>query len=137
MKISNLRKHKSRILVWMLSVYKTGYSFVDAYRNKTKDIVLPVISPTSTGFINFNYYDNLGAIENKGVEFDLNYRIINNIKKGIVWTIMVNGIHNEDRIISISNYLETVNNANDVQGGSDKTTTTLCNWSITDRNLGC
>ena len=54
----------------------------DAYRNTTKNIVLPVASPTSTGLLNFNYYDNLGAIESKGVEFNLNYRVINNTKKG-------------------------------------------------------
>jgi TonB-linked SusC/RagA family outer membrane protein len=86
---------------------------VDAYRNKTSDIVLPVSSPASTGFLNFNYYDNLGAIESKGVEFNANYRIINDSRKGIVWSVIVNGIHNEDRVKSISNYLEVLTHAND------------------------
>ncbi|MES2773056.1 MAG: SusC/RagA family TonB-linked outer membrane protein [Bacteroidota bacterium] len=86
---------------------------VDAYRNKTNGIVLPVVSPASTGFINFTYYDNLGAIENKGIEFDLNYAIIKNAKKGIVWNIRLNGIHNEDRIIATSEWLDKVNKAND------------------------
>jgi TonB-linked SusC/RagA family outer membrane protein len=86
---------------------------VDAYRNKTSDIVLPVISPSSTGFINLTYYDNLGAIENKGIEFDLNYTIIKNVKKGIIWNIRLNGIHNEDRITATSDYLDQVNKAND------------------------
>jgi TonB-linked SusC/RagA family outer membrane protein len=82
---------------------------VNAYRNKTTGIVLPITSPTSTGFLNFNYYDNLGAIENKGVEFGLNYRIINNKRKGIVWSAMVNGNHNEDRVLSTSNYVDSLN----------------------------
>jgi TonB-linked SusC/RagA family outer membrane protein len=86
---------------------------VDAYRNQTKDIVLPVTSPASTGFQNFNYYDNLGAIESKGVEFTLNYRIISNTRKGIVWSAMVNGIHHKDRIQSVSNYLEAHTTASD------------------------
>lgn len=86
---------------------------VDAYRNTTENIVLPVVSPASTGYLNFNYYDNLGAIESKGVEFNVNYRIINNTSKGIVWSVMVNGIHNEDRIKSISNYVESHTVAND------------------------
>ncbi|HET9277387.1 MAG TPA: TonB-dependent receptor plug domain-containing protein, partial [Flavitalea sp.] len=77
----------------------------DVYRNTTDNIVLPVTSPASTGFLNFNYYDNLGAIESKGVEFNVNYRIINKTSKGIVWSAMVNGIHNEDRIKSVSNYV--------------------------------
>src|SRR5678816_3657361 len=68
---------------------------VDAYSNRTIDLVLPVVSPSSTGFTNFTYYDNLGAIENKGIELDLNYTIIKNVKKGIVWNIRLNGIRND------------------------------------------
>lgn len=86
---------------------------VEAYRNTTKDIVLPVVSPASTGLLNFNYYDNLGTVESKGIEFNLNYRIVNNTAKRILWTVMVNGIHNDDRIKSVSNYVETVTAAND------------------------
>src|SRR5215203_722746 len=89
---------------------------VNAYRNKTTGIVLPITSPTSTGFLNFNYYDNLGAIENKGLEFGLNYRIINNAQKRIVWSVMINGIHNEDRILSTSNYVDSLNTANNSSG---------------------
>jgi TonB-linked SusC/RagA family outer membrane protein len=82
---------------------------VDVFSNKTSDIVLPFVSPAYTGFQNFSYYDNLGAIENKGVEFDLGYRIINNIKKGIIWSVSVNGIHTQDRITAVSNYIDSLN----------------------------
>ncbi|MDH7463107.1 SusC/RagA family TonB-linked outer membrane protein [Chitinophagaceae bacterium 26-R-25] len=82
---------------------------IDAYKNKSSDLILPVSSPASTGFLNFSYYDNLGAIESKGLEFALNYRVINNIKKGITWSVSLNGIHNENRITSISNYVEALN----------------------------
>jgi hypothetical protein len=85
---------------------------LDAYTNKTTDLVLPIVSPASTGFKNFSYYDNLGGIENKGIEFDLNYNIIRDTKKGIAWNIRVNGIHNEDRITASSAYLDTMNIAN-------------------------
>ena len=71
------------------------------------------VSPSSTGFVNFTYYDNLGAIENKGIELDLNYTIIKNVKKGITWNIRLNGIRNEDRITATSEYLDKLNNAND------------------------
>jgi TonB-linked SusC/RagA family outer membrane protein len=85
----------------------------DVYRNKTTDIVLPVPSPAYTGFQNYFYYDNLGAIENKGVEFDLNYAVIRNIKKGITWTVRFNAIHNDDKVVSISDYINNLNNRND------------------------
>lgn len=86
---------------------------VDAYRNNTKNIVLPVVSPSSTGFLNFNYYDNLGAIESKGVEFDLNYSIINNSKKAINWSVHITGVHNRDRITAVSDHINKVNGSND------------------------
>ena len=85
----------------------------DIYRNKTTGIVLPIVSPSSTGFSSFSYYDNLGAIENKGFELDLNYSIIRNVKKGIYWSIRLNGIHNEDRILTTSEYIDVFNAAND------------------------
>lgn len=88
---------------------------VDVYKNNTNDIVLPVVSPASSGFQNFVYYDNLGAIENKGLEFDLNYNIIRDNAKGITWTVRLNGIYNRDRIVSTSQYLEEkLNPGNDV-----------------------
>ncbi|HKH61272.1 MAG TPA: hypothetical protein VKA49_10605, partial [Flavitalea sp.] len=93
----------------------------DVYRNRTDNIVLPVISPASTGFLHFNYYDNLGAIENRGVELDVNYTIIQNTAKGISWSVRVNGIHNKDRIISTSAYLDSLNKFNDAVG-ADQTT---------------
>ncbi|HEX6181281.1 MAG TPA: SusC/RagA family TonB-linked outer membrane protein [Chitinophagaceae bacterium] len=87
---------------------------VEAYRNRSKNLVLPVKSPASSGFQSFSYYDNLGEIENKGWEFDLNYIIIRNLNKGITWSLRVNGIHNTDRIISTSSYLDELNRQNDL-----------------------
>ena len=86
---------------------------LDVYHNKTTGIVLPISSPASTGFTNFTYYDNLGGVENMGVEFDLNYGIIRNIKKGIVWNVRLNGMHNKDRIVTTSSYIDQLNSAND------------------------
>ena len=98
-----------------LTVFLKNHLFItaDAFRNRTENIVLPVSSPTSTGFLNFSYYDNLGAIESKGMEFSLNYRIINNTAKRIVWSAMVNGIHSEDHIKSVSNYLQALTTTGD------------------------
>ena len=87
---------------------------VEAYRNRSKDLVLPVASPSSSGFQDFSYYDNLGEIENKGWEFDVNYIIIKNLNKGITWSVRANGIHNTDRIISTSSYTDELNRQNDL-----------------------
>jgi TonB-linked SusC/RagA family outer membrane protein len=86
---------------------------VNAYRNKTTNLVLPVTSPAYTGFLNYNYYDNGAGIESKGLEFDLGLQIIRNTKKRILWSVRVNGIHNQDRITAVTDYLQTGNNVND------------------------
>jgi TonB-linked SusC/RagA family outer membrane protein len=86
---------------------------VDAYRNKTAGLVLPIVSPSYTGFSSFSYYDNLGAIENKGIEFDLNYSIIRNVKKGLAWSVRLNALHNTDRVVTTSEYIDVVNDDND------------------------
>jgi hypothetical protein len=63
--------------------------------------------------VNYNYYDNGGGMENKGVEFDLGLQIIRNTRKKIFWSIKVNGIHNEDRVTAVTDYLQAMNNTGD------------------------
>ena len=87
---------------------------VEAYRNQSNDLVLPIKSPASSGFQDFSYYDNLGAIEHKGWEFDVNYIVIRNLNKGITVSVRANGIHNTDRIVATSSYLDEVNRQNDL-----------------------
>ncbi|MBO9204707.1 MULTISPECIES: SusC/RagA family TonB-linked outer membrane protein [Niastella] len=86
---------------------------VNAYRNTTTNLVLPVASPAYTGFQDFNYYDNGAAIENKGLEFDLNVHVIRDLRKKILWSVRVNGIHNENRVTALNDYLQTVTVNND------------------------
>jgi TonB-linked SusC/RagA family outer membrane protein len=83
---------------------------VDGYIENSKNLVLPVSTPASAGFNQYSYYDNLGGIENKGIEFSLNYSIIKN--KNIYWSVSVNGTHNTNRITAISSYINTVNSNN-------------------------
>jgi len=85
----------------------------DAFYQQSKNLVLPIVSPTSTGLFNYSYYDNLGAIESRGVEFAVNAVLLQNKKKGITWNVMLNGIHTQDKIKTTSGYLDAINNAND------------------------
>jgi TonB-linked SusC/RagA family outer membrane protein len=85
----------------------------DAYDQKSTNLVLPIVSPASTGFLNFSYYDNLGGIESKGLEFGVTYNIIRNTKKQIYWAVTVNGIHNQDKVTSISDYVAKLNSLSD------------------------
>lgn len=87
---------------------------VEAYRHNSTGLILPLYSPAYTGFQDFSYYDNLGAINNKGIEFSMNYYIIRNTRKSLYWNVSFNGLHNEEHIAATSEYLDRVNNANDV-----------------------
>ena len=85
----------------------------EAYRYSTTNIVLPIASPSYSGFQNFKYYDDIGGIDNKGVEFALNYQIIKDVKRQINWSISVNGIHNLTNVTATSSYLDQLNATND------------------------
>ena len=52
---------------------------VDVYRNKTKDMILIVTPERATGFD--SYLSNAGSMQNIGVDFSLNTRIVNNTFK--------------------------------------------------------
>ncbi len=90
-----------------LSLRLEGYSY------NTTDIVLPIASPSYSGFQNFKYYDDIGGIENKGIEFALTYNIIRDINKQINWSVTLNGIHNKSKITATSSYLDQLNSLND------------------------
>jgi TonB-linked SusC/RagA family outer membrane protein len=86
---------------------------VEAFKQNTDQLVLPLVSPASSGFLNFSYYDNLGALETKGVEFAVNYVVLRNKKKTVLWNVMLNGIHSRDKIKTTSAYIDAVNKMND------------------------
>ncbi len=77
----------------------------DVYNKRTKDLITDVSIPSSSGFT--KYTDNIGEIENKGVEMELNLRVFS--KKD--WDIVLFGniAHNKNRILKISESLKEYN----------------------------
>ena len=71
-----------------------GYTY---YRNKIEDLLLEVAVAGSTGFS--RKYTNAGAMENKGMEFDLNYTVIR--KDDLEWNIMANWSRNENKVTNL------------------------------------
>lgn len=85
------------------------------YLKKTKNLLSSVTLPTSVGFT--DYKENLGSMENKGLELAL---------RGFVyrtndWNISVfaNLAHNKNRIVSISNALSSYNEKADEEQAAD------------------
>lgn len=82
------------------------------YNKNTTDVILQLSIPTSTGFGSF--YDNVGAIVNRGVEFTL--KTINIRNKNMQWSTNFNIAKNYNEITSIGVYTEDA-----VSGGTNDT----------------
>lgn len=75
------------------------------YDKKTKDMITSVTLPSSSGFT--SYMDNIGKVQNKGLELDLRCNVLRSDKYDL--TIFGNMSHNENRILEISEALKTYN----------------------------
>ena len=73
---------------------------VDAYKRKVKDLLLNAPLPYANGIPNASGYENVGSLQNKGLEVTL---ITNNvITKNFVWNSNFNMAFNQNEIISLA-----------------------------------
>ena len=70
---------------------------VDLYTKKTENLLQMVKLPASSGFT--ERLMNLGDIENKGIEFELNAPLI--AKRKVSWNVNVNGGLNRNKLLSL------------------------------------
>jgi TonB-linked SusC/RagA family outer membrane protein len=85
---------------------------LDVYDKRTTDVFMQLTVPPSTGFQ--NYWGNVGAITNRGVEFSITSRNIVGAK--FTWTTTLNIARNKNEITSIGPYSEDA-----VSGGTNDT----------------
>lgn len=71
---------------------------VSFYRNESRDQILPISIPSSTGYNTFT--TNAGLITNTGFEFILNGTVIRN--RNFEWTSTLNFSHNESLVHSLA-----------------------------------
>lgn len=83
----------------------------DYYDSRTRDALIAMSIPTSTGFT--SYMENLGNIQNRGVEATLNYRFWH--KGQSYMTLNGSLAHNVNKITKISDALSTFNREQDAQ----------------------
>ncbi|GHT15114.1 SusC/RagA family TonB-linked outer membrane protein [Bacteroidia bacterium] len=76
-----------------------------AYNKNTTDMITSITIPASSGFT--TYMDNLGQVNNRGVEFELR----SNVLQRQDWNLSVFGTlaHNKNKIVKISEALKTYN----------------------------
>ncbi len=81
---------------------------VNAYHNKTKGMLSTLSIPSSVGVT--TVYQNLGDMLNTGIEFDIMGVLYSNKDWRVQMT--VNGSHNRNKILSISDNLKKTNDTN-------------------------
>jgi TonB-linked SusC/RagA family outer membrane protein len=69
---------------------------VDVYKKHTSDLLLTVNTPATTGYT--SYLDNLGTMENKGIEISLTSINFNGLFK---WSTTVNAAYNKNKVLNI------------------------------------
>lgn len=72
-----------------------GYTY---YQNEIVDLLLQVSAAGSTGFS--QRYTNAGKMENKGMELDLNYNVLN--RKDFSWNVFANWSRNLNRVTDLA-----------------------------------
>ncbi len=76
------------------SKLSAGFTY---YQNKIADLLLNVSTAGSTGFT--QKYTNVGTMENKGIEIDLNYKLLD--RKDLSWNVFANWSRNVNRVTDL------------------------------------
>ncbi|RKE46731.1 TonB-dependent receptor [Sphingobacterium detergens] len=79
------------------------------FHQSSKNLILPALSASTSGFQDFSYYTNAGKMESKGVEFNLLGRIVDNPKTAFQFDIMLNAFHGTDKITASDPYIQKLN----------------------------
>lgn len=89
------------------------------YNEVTQNALTTVSLAPSTGFP--SYTENLGKIQNRGLQLDLGYAILSQPRKGLKWIVSVNAATNKSVLKELSDKLKAFNAALNVNN-SDQTT---------------
>jgi TonB-linked SusC/RagA family outer membrane protein len=77
------------------------------YVEKTDNLFTSVNTTPSSGFS--SYYANLGRVQNKGYEVYLTTFLMKNERENIFWSFYANVLHNENKLLKISDALKAQN----------------------------
>ena len=80
------------------------------FQKLTKNSLTQITLAPSLGFN--SYPENMGTLENKGVELNFAFIPYQNTAKSAYWTISLNGSHNTDKLKNISEALRHMNEEN-------------------------
>ena len=93
----------------------TGY--FNVYRDVSKSVLTDVLLAPSLGFE--SYKDNLGEIENKGIELSLRATLYKNVQKGLQWDVFANVVRNKNKLLKLNDALAAYNKTQDDNTNSE------------------
>lgn len=89
---------------------------VDLYKKETRDLLILRALPDVTGFI--NVWDNLGQVDNKGIEVSLNSTNIN--ARNFIWRSTLNFSLNRNKIVHLYGAVNVLDSAGKVIGSVER-----------------
>jgi TonB-linked SusC/RagA family outer membrane protein len=91
-----------------VELFKTRLGLrVEYYNSTTNQAITQLTLAPSVGFD--SYHENYGKINNKGAELAIQYKVINRVDQGFIWTLFVNGMYNKNTLLKISDNLRALN----------------------------
>ena len=79
----------------------------DAYLERTENLLMNVDVALSTGFT--SYRENLGSLDNKGIEARLRLNLLRGDRDGWNWNVTLSAAHEQDKIRKLSNAMRAMN----------------------------
>lgn len=79
----------------------------DAFLERTENLLLNVDVAPSSGFT--SYKENMGSLENKGIEARLRLNLINDRSRDLNWSMTLSAMHEKDKIRKLSNAMKAMN----------------------------
>lgn len=79
----------------------------DAYLERTQNLLVNVDVAPSTGFT--SYTENVGQLDNKGIEVRARFNLINRPDQELNWNVTLSAAHERDKIRKISNAMRAMN----------------------------
>lgn len=80
---------------------------LDAYLERTENLLLNIDVAPSSGFS--SYTENMGSMDNKGVEARLRLNLIENRTEDLSWNVTLSAAHERNKIRKLSNAMKTMN----------------------------
>ncbi|MNK03631.1 TonB-dependent Receptor Plug Domain protein [compost metagenome] len=99
-----------------VQLFKRLNMTVDYYISNTKNLLTDLPLPGSSGFSTIK--ENLGEVRNTGLDARVSYRVLNDMKSGSFLNLFVNVSSNKNKLIKISDALNSLNVENEASRGT-------------------